>query len=224
VSDTSQVESADLSEFREATKEEARRLFTDLQQKSPNESFYAFSLFDYVDWGCPCLFYAANTLQHWNAVLTKKSGAAADLPDEYYKWCAGEWKCNGNLGSISVVEEIMAKTGLEGSDDYDAVSELRLSIEVEMILALRELDTEGFFGKGTKRNGVLLTVSTEDEGAADDWRHEISAFLLNSDDTFRKFLIEFRRGNRQKLPDIDTYVQELRDTDIAGRFLERLAS
>jgi len=93
-----------------------------------------------------------------------------------------------------------------------------------MMLALRELDTEHFFGQGEKRNAFLLTVSTEDEGAASDWKHEVSACLLNPDDVFRKFLVEFRRGNREELPDIDAQIQQLRDTELAQSFFERLAS
>lgn len=223
-----QIDSSDLLAFREATREEVRRLFTEFQQDSPSESFYVFGLFDYVDWSCPCLFYGANSLQHWNAALPHKADSTVDLPNEYYKWTAGEWKCTGNLNSMSIVEEIISKTGIDDLDPYDgeldtAREVLQLSVEVEMMLALRELDTEHFFGQGEKRNAFLLTISTEDGGTANDWKHEISAYLLNPDDVFRKFLVEFRRGNREEPPDIDAQIQQLRDTDLASRFHERLA-
>lgn len=229
MSDAFQIDSSDLLKFREATRDDVRRLFSEFQRDFGNETFYVFGLFDYVDWSCPSLFYAANTLQHWKAVLSQNANSTVSLPDEFYKWAGGDWKCNGNLNSMSVVEEIISKTGIEHFDPYDdelysAREELQLSVQVEMLLALRELDTEHFFGQGEKRNTFLLTVSTEDEGAASDWMHEVSAYLLNPEDVFRKFLVEFRRGNRQNLSDIDACIQELRETDLARRFHERLAS
>jgi hypothetical protein len=227
VSDDFQIETSDLLVFREATRDEARRLFSEFQHTFPNETFYIFALFDYVDWSCPSLFYSANTLQHWKDALSQQANAAVGLPAEFYKWSAGPWKCDGPLSSMRVLEDIMAKTGIEDLDDYDQIESarqaLRLSIEVEMILALRELDAEGLFGQGEKRKEFLLTVSTEDEGALDDWLYEISACLLNPDEVFRRFLVEFRRGNRQELPDMEACIQQLRDTDVARRFQERLA-
>lgn len=229
MSDTFEIDPSDLRAFREATREDVRRLFTEFQQEFPRERFYVFGLFDYVDWSFPSLFYGASTLQHWKAALSQKDDSTVDLPDEYYKWAAGQWKCNGNLSSMSIVEEIIAKTGIDDLDPYDgeldtAREVLQYSVEVEMMLALRELDTEHFFGQGEKRNAFLLTVSTEDEGAASDWKHEVSGCLLNPDDVFRKFLVEFRRGNREELPDIDAQIQQLKDTELAQRFYERLAS
>jgi hypothetical protein len=228
VSDAFHIDSTDLQKFREATREEVRGLFSEFHRDFPNETFYVFGLFDFVDWGCPALFYGASTLEHWKAAPKDSSYSKRKLPDEYFKWAAGDWKLNGNLGSTSIVYDIIAKTGLEEIEDYDVKYEaehmLRESIEVEMLLALRELDLEGVFGQGDQRNAFLLTVSDEDEGAADDWRHEVSACLLNPDDVFRKFLVEFRRGNGQELPDIDACIEEIRNTDIARRFQERSAS
>lgn len=236
MSDKYQLDPSDLRAFREATREEVRRLFTEFREESPDETFYVFGLFDYVDWGCPCLFHGANTLQHWKLELAQKVERAqkgeskVELPDEFYKWAAGCWKgeCMGNLDSMEIVSEIMTKAGLDDYEECDEFEEcrylLRLSVEVEMMLALRELDDEHFFGQGEQRNQMLLTVSDEDEGAADDWRHEISAYLLNPEDVFRKFLVEFRRGNREPLTDIDAYIQEIERTDHARLFRERLAS
>jgi hypothetical protein len=228
MSDAFQIDSVDLLAFREATREEVRELFSGFRRDYPNETFYVLGLFDFVDWGCPALFYGASTLQHWNASPKDSSYSKRKLPDEYFKWAAGDWKLNGNLGSTSLVYDIIAKTGLEEIDDYDVKYDagqlLRESIEVEMLLAVHELDVEGVFGQGDERSGFLLTVSDEDEGRADEWRHEISACLLNPDAAFRTFLAEFRRGNGQELPDIDATIEELKNTAIARRFQERLAS
>jgi len=228
VSDEIAIDAADLLAFRETTREEVRSLFTELLRSFPGETFYVLGLFDYVDWSCPCLFYGANTWQHWKAALSQKADSTVDLPDEYYKWTGGEWKCNGNLGSMSILEEIIAKTGIEDLDDYSEVDSarevLQWSVQAEMMLVLRELDSEHFFGQGEKRNSFLLTVSTQDEAEANDWTHEISANLLNPEEVFRKFLVEFRRANRQQQPDLEDYLQELKETDLARRFYERLAS
>jgi len=228
MSDAFQIDSADLLAFREATREEVRELFSGFRRDYPNETLYVLGLFDFVDWGCPALFYGASTLEHWKASPKDSSGSKRKLSDEYFKWAAGEWKFAGNLDSTSIVYDIIAKTGLEEIDDDDVKSDagqlLRESIEVEMLLALHELDVEGVFGQGDERSALVLTVSDEDEGAADDWRHEISACLLNPDDVFRKFLVEFRRGNGQEPPDTGACVEEIKNTAIARRFQERLAS
>jgi hypothetical protein len=50
VSDTFQIDSADLEKFRDATREEVRSLVRDFEQASGGETIYVLGLFDYVDW------------------------------------------------------------------------------------------------------------------------------------------------------------------------------
>jgi hypothetical protein len=230
VSDAFQIDPADLLRFREATREEVRQLFTESQQEFPSETFFVLGLQCYCDWGTPALFYGASTLQHWKKAATEHNPAHSKtvLTEEYFKWCYGSWKCNDSLSSTNIIYEIIEKTGLENIDDDDeadlAREEFELAIEVEMMIALRELDIEGFWGQREQRNSLVLAVLTCSDDGSSSWLYEVSACLLNPEDVFRKFFVEYRRGYREEVPDMDAYIQKIRDDDLAQRFYQRLGS
>lgn len=211
-----------LSSLRNAIRDDVRKIYNQLRNEASGDTYYVFAIFDYVDYSCPTLFYSANTEQHF-----AERSTSGDVSVEIDRWHPCYWGTHGDLATAAqLLNDVIEESGLAEDDDYDSLFEFGYKVRAEMVVALRELDTEGLFGTGDERNRLLLTVSTNDEASTDDWTHLESARVLNSESAFRHYLAELQRVSQEKClaKDAETIIREIDEGDLVQRVNRRASS
>jgi hypothetical protein len=171
----------------------AQRFLAAVSEAHPTETLYAFSLNSSED-GCvavPC----ANTEEGFQRRLKNyeprrgemekilaQSGITYEDYTNYYRWWPPEWDFHG--GGMPPGDFFVA---LENEFlCFEDFSEKSANLYFSTVLALKELDGRGLFGRGDKRKSILLHCSTTSYDDA-PWLVMESARLLNSPSAFSKF-------------------------------------
>lgn len=141
----------------------ARFALDKFRAMKPDETIYAFAL--YTDDDCCATCVAANTeeaLQRKIAkeTLRRKQAGEPDLSKvdiDGYRWITGEWEYEGieDKGFPTYNEMLSMQEG-------ESYKSFRQGVIVAMVGALKELDSEGVFGKGTLRERITLFVAITD--------------------------------------------------------------
>jgi len=162
----------------------ARRAFTLIRSKHPDERFYTFALCS--DDEAESLCASANTEEGYARGLKRYEGRP--LGNEAgVRWHCPEWAYHGDeMGEFRALDPLI-EIDEEIQDDPGPFDAFRARLYASMILGLKDLDAEGFFGTGQDRERVALfcdLASTHDTY----WYVVESARALNPPSTFRAFL------------------------------------
>lgn len=152
----------------------ARQAFAAIRSEHALERFYAFGL---RTSGCAHgMMPAANSEQGFRCVLDKYERYRADTEAtlakigmtyshylKYYRWCTSEWAYETPVGFARVWELLDECNCDIHIEDSPASYDQRLGeCYAAMILALKDLDREGFFGIGADREEVTVLCSNAD--------------------------------------------------------------
>ena len=187
--------------LRTAITNAARQAFTEVQTDHPNETFYAYSL--YTDEEASYIGASANTeegllrrAKHYEA----REAKGLQEHERSLRWHSPDWAyhCIGehHFADAQKLLDAWWELGAKGIDDYEKQVEVGLNLFVE---ALKTLDDEGFFGRGTARHKATLLVTMGDQ--------ETKLLLkcaqqLNPARVFREFSRPFLRPTAGKLKGI----------------------
>ena len=185
----------DFAEVRHAIKEAARESFTRIRAKHPDEEIYAFAL--YSDDDALGVSPAANSEAGYERCVEKyrsnpshmKELARLNLPfvPFEYRWSWGEWEYIPGFAQLfDPAGEAIRKAEPDGEDEdeYDA---FKGAVYAVMVLGLKDLDADGFFGTGDERRRITLYCSIYDSYEF-AWMEEESARILNPPDVYQAFL------------------------------------
>ena len=163
--------------LRERIKDASQKAFTTVQAQAQGKTFYVFSLFSDDDG--MTVAPSANTQEDRSS-------------DPYHRWGCEEWKYCGEAS------EFFAGLPIDGGDEV-----FRGKLFATMILALHDLDTEGFFGTGKAREAVTLLCSISDSMDA-AWLEIESARLLNPPTVYEAYLNDVNK--------IDGFVEHAKES------------
>ena len=177
----------DVRAVRREIKEAARRAFSRVRSDHPTDTFYAFALYSDGDGSTVCP--SSNTEEAFarrvkecepqrkelDEVLAG-SGITFDDYMNYYRWGTSEWAhC------------------YEGADQFETVSKLlnassidKAAVYGSMVLGLKDLDADGFFGTGEAREAVTILCGITDSLDA-VWLGLESARLMNPPPVYQAF-------------------------------------
>ncbi|WZO98395.1 DUF4303 domain-containing protein [Isosphaeraceae bacterium EP7] len=186
---------ADFSLIRREIRDAARREFSEIRSKAPGESFYTFAL--YSDGDATTVCPAANTEQGYERRVKKyrsdrefmemlKSFNLPFSPFDY-RWGTNEWAhLHGGSGHFAAVSaKISADDAYDATAD-DGFAKHKGRVFAAMLLGLKDLDAEGFFGVGEQRERIILFCSATDASET-AWLEEESARRLNSAAAYQSF-------------------------------------
>jgi hypothetical protein len=147
------------------------------------------------------------------AALSKSGMTYPDYMN-YYRWCTSEWAyCDDKANHFERVNELTSLDHGSLLDPFEAYEEFapdtnaaekehqaRVNAAIAfqaraygaMVLGLKQLDAEGFFGRGTERESVTLLCSDADN-LDTVWLGIESAHLLNPPVVFDAFLAQWMR-------------------------------
>lgn len=155
-----------------------RQHFAMLQENSPGECFYGYSL------------YTSNEVSSIGPVANKLSEVKVDKSDpmyNYYKHSPDEWSDWDDFGLFESVNHIISEYRREMGQNFE---EFTTSALEHSLGALRDLDCEGIFGEKNDERFLVVWVS--------DSSHEIigiSAEALNTPNVYEAFASEFIQEN-----------------------------
>ncbi|MBC7821248.1 MAG: DUF4303 domain-containing protein [Planctomycetaceae bacterium] len=160
----------------------ARLTFDYFQREHPTEDFYAFAL--YTDDDASGAIPAANSEQSFERAKQRYVASHSSPTPEKLRYTPDEWGYAGGFGAIDEWHTIWETNETIGSDD----GVLR-RLET-MMLALKDLDAEGYFGDGPQREKITLMIWITDSYNANEWRVR-SVKELNPRTVYKRFLSEF---------------------------------
>jgi hypothetical protein len=187
--------------LRREIKEAARRAFSLVREHRPGETFYAFALYSDSDGGSACP--AANTEEAFHrclkkyepyrketeAVLATSGMTYADYKN-YYRWGVCEWEycpcCPTCADQFSQAWDLINATDNYDRDDPSGFVSFKAKVYGSMMLGLRDLEVEGFFEAGSRRESVILLcdILGDRDGL---WLAMKSAQLLNPPHLLERF-------------------------------------
>lgn len=167
----------------------ARISFAAYREQHPDEDFFAFGLFTGNE--VVGAVAAANTEQYIQRAIQESAEGAYDIPEMgQMRYCPMEWAYCGAEGEAkeqwSRILEMQYKLRLTGNLLVQAYQEKALET---MILALGDLDAEGFFGTGAERERVILVIWVAESDDTEKWWIR-SAKELNPQAVYERFLSE----------------------------------
>jgi hypothetical protein len=160
----------------------ARQAFTEIRNDHPSERFYAFAL--YTDDSAMTVEPAANSEE----ALESTAEDYDESPDTgWLRWGTAEWAYESEGGDhFNDVYDALNVENRYDKKDPKAFGAFKQNLFETMILALKSLDDEGFFGTGKDREAVTLFCSVSDSDDAEDLEDQ-SAKRLNSKAVYRRF-------------------------------------
>jgi Domain of unknown function (DUF4303) len=176
----------------------ARRAFSGLRREHPEERFYAFALCSdqEAEGICPSANSEEGLLRRQERMgyrreedgfVSKKRGVLDDAGWNYYRWNLPEWSFHSQgIKEFRRLDPLIEHASQAEEDDPGAFLAYRAQLYGTMILALRDLDVEGFFGKGMDRKAVTLFCDLV-EPPDKYWFAPESAKLLNPASNFEEF-------------------------------------
>ena len=190
----------DFTELRKRLGLAARQFFDSVRAEHSNDRFYSFALCTHD--GANCVWAAANSEEAY------KQAAAQRVADESktkwldshgislkacllgdYRWSAFEWQyASVDPDEFSSVDELINNRGVGVYDENDpsGFENFKVCVFASMVLALSDLDADGYFGVGAARESVTLFCSVADSDCG-GWLEKDSARRLNSPEVFEKF-------------------------------------
>jgi hypothetical protein len=146
----------------------ARRTFRVYQQQHPDEEFYAFAL--YTDDDAGAAVCAANTEQALARATQRYRARGGTAPEPgHLRYIPDEWAYSGAEGNIGAWAKIWEMNRALADDDGIAFRTYKNNALEAMLLALKDLDAEGFFGSSAERERVTLLVWITDSAEAEKW-------------------------------------------------------
>ncbi len=187
----------DFSLLRREIKEATRRAFDAVRAQHLDETFYAFAL--YSDDSAMTVCPAANTEEGcdrcvtryradgWYAEAIASHGITFDEEMSTFRWSTAEWayECEGSE-QFGAVYELVNVEGRYDDEDPEGFVNFKGRVFASMVMGLRDLDAEGYFGTGEARQRVTLLCSVSDSWCA-VWLEEESARRLNPPAVFEAF-------------------------------------
>lgn len=168
----------DYPAIRATARDAARRAFQTVREAHPDERFYAFALCsDHEEIGG--MSASANTEEGLQRKLDRRSkrkkeyreqekaalaaaGIAWDDYLNYYRWNLPEWayhciECADFVPLIHMLSDPLENLEEDPEEsDPEGFNEHRAQVCASMILAMKDLDDEGFFGSGAERESIVL--------------------------------------------------------------------
>jgi hypothetical protein len=196
----------DLTEARRLIKEGARTFFTRVREKFPNEVFYVYVLYTTED-DASVASLVANSEQGYEEIVAKYRAnesmmkSYAELGVEWnptrYRWSFAEWSYIGGADEMQPFSDLIDAVETDDEDEATAGPpgpetdvDLRAQAYAAMVLGLRDLDAEGFFGTGPERESVTIYCSMVDSEET-VWLEAESAQFLNPPQVFDRFFAEW---------------------------------
>jgi hypothetical protein len=179
----------DFALVRREIRDAARRAFDAVRTAHSDEMFYAFAL--YSDGSAMTVCPAANTEEGYQRCVERYRAdksymefiASHGIPFDddclsNFRWGVGEWAyCEGS-DQFGAVYEMINLDGRYDEEDPNGFVSFNARVWTSMMLGLKDLDAEGYFGTGKARQGVTLLCSGSNSGS-DVWFEEESARQLN---------------------------------------------
>jgi hypothetical protein len=197
------MSAVDLSSVRGQIAEAARRAFTDARSQHPDETFYAFAL--YSDDDAMTVVPTCNTEQGYERCVKRyqknksymdsitSRGIAFSDSLSSFRWGTDEWAYGGaGVEHFKTVNKLINAEGQYDEDDPDEFVQFKGQVFATMVLGLRDLDAEGFFGTGRQRRGITLLCSISDSPCA-VWLYEESARRLNPRPVYQAFSKQWQK-------------------------------
>lgn len=159
------MKKSDAKKLRTAIIAAARATFTKLRSEHPDEIFYAFTLATNND--TTLVTASANTeegLIRRAKEYEKGEKKGLQRRADSLRWSPADWAyvCAGDddfAEAQALLDSLPDCLELE-EDDFNKEFESRMALFIE---ALKELDEEGFFGRGAKRQKITLLVTMGDQ-------------------------------------------------------------
>ena len=192
---------------RSGLREAARRSFTRVRAEYPGERFYAFALCSDEEAQSACA--SANTEEgfQWRlegnqkyrksteAAIAKHGMTWADYTN-YYRWNLPEWAYH-QVGVREfraldplILDPIHQRAQELEDEDPEGFDDHRARLYGSMILAMKDLDADGYFGEGNERRTLVLLCDLV-EPPEKYWFAVESAKALNPPDVFQGFLTQW---------------------------------
>ncbi len=166
----------------------SRIAFKKILKEKSNEDFFSFVLLT-VDDVLSCYAYANSTESHLKTMLTNNIKQNSE-EEAYYKWCPVEWEYSAiSREEFDPVYFLSEKIQDELSED--SFYKYKMDFIDCMEIALGQLDQEGLFGSGEKRNKIILFTTISDSFSTEDVEDH-SSKRLNSLRVYEKFKTRFK--------------------------------
>lgn len=193
----------------------ARISFAAYRQQHRDEDFYAFAL--YTDQDALGPTPAVSTEQSLARAIERNVGAVYDVSEiALLRYVPDEWAYLGAEGNPEDWHAIWETVDELSEDDSMPFPTFRHKIWQALILALKDLDGEGFFGTGEERERVTLLIWPSQASEAEQWWIR-SVRELNPETVWKRFLSELPPSCEEALAADARFVQE-----VIRRILERL--
>jgi len=165
----------------------SRTAFKKIQQEKPNERFFAFVLLT-LDDVLSCYAYA-NSYESHRRTIEKYNIKPETKEEEHYKWSPQEWEyeciTREKFDEVYDYSEQILKD-IDGDNFY----QYKLDFIECMENALMQLDKEGIFGTGEKRDEITLFLTVSDSFMAEEVEKK-SCKKLNSPVVYEVFKKRF---------------------------------
>ena len=185
---------------RAAIREAARHTFRRLREEKSGERFYAFALCSDEEAQGACA--SANTEEGFlrkldrsessrprtEAIIARHGMSWADYTN-YYRWNLPEWAYHSSdEGELfRALDPLLPHPLPDEDDEPEALLDHRARLYSAMVLAMKDLDAEGFFGRDEERAAVVLLCDLV-EPPEKYWFAVESARRLNPPQVFDGFL------------------------------------
>lgn len=164
----------------------ARRTFKTFRDQQPGEQFYAFALT--TDDDATGAQPAANTEESFQRAVAQYAASGSKVDAGYLRFSPDEWAYEGAEGNTAEWGKIWEMNGI--LSDEAPVRESKMKSLETMILALKDLDKEGFFGRGAQREAITLMIWISGSAQAERWQSK-SVKALNPIKVQKKFRAEW---------------------------------
>lgn len=185
---------------RQYIKDGAKAFFGRMREKFPDQSFYVYIIYG-TDDDASCVNLAANSEQGHEEIVAKYRANKSfmkslqeggwEFNPLFYRWSFGEWGYGGGAQDLTPFYDLLC--GVETDDEPPGPEtdvDLRAQAYAAMVLGLRDLDGEGFFGTGAERERVTLFCSLVDSEET-AWLEAESAQFLNPPQVYDRFFAEW---------------------------------
>jgi len=181
-------------QFRKKIADAARLTFTVYRQQHPDEQFCTYALYSDSDGGGPNPAACTEQLLNRIAQGYVNHGLAPD--PGYLRYTPDEWKYCGAEGSVDEWEKVWVMNEVLRADKTASLLTYKPSAFQASILALRDLDSEGFFGSGEQREKITLLIWITDSFEAEEWWIR-SVQDLNPPTVYNRFMSETKLAREE---------------------------
>lgn len=193
----------DFSLLRQRIVEASRQTFDAVRTAHPDETFYVFALYTVDD--AVGINPSVNSEQAYQRAVAKQTAdearrkwleshgisfTASLVGDQ--RWSAYEWayEC-AESDRFEAVNELINNRGMAFYDEDDPMGfvKFKAGVFASMVLALRDLNEKGYFGKGVSRDSLTVFCSVPSSDCT-VWFEQDSALRLNPPKVFQTFASE----------------------------------